>query len=1044
MFKILSVSLIFLFTSILIPQETLIDDFEDLEGWEIIKSDGVEISISSVEGFNGKSIRIDYNFMYGTGYCGIQKKIDITFPENFTFNYRIKADSPTNDWEFKILDSSRENVWWFNQRRKNFSDEWSKETVKKRNISFAWGPTSNRELKSSNFIEFTVASATGGKGTIYIDDFYFSQLTEKSFNELNKTIISSSDSQNLQYLLNDKSNKIWFPEKNWWLTIDLGINSEIGGLIIEWGKDRLNNDFEILLSGNGVDFSEVYSVSDNIKSSSFIRLPGTDTRFIKIKGNLKDSLSIKSITIKPYFFSEDINAFFVNVSKNSKRGYYPRYFNEEKSFWTIFGVHSDNKESLLNEDGMIEVDKYAFSIEPFIFENNNLLTWAESESEQYLLDNYLPVPSVKLNFNQISLDVTTFASGTANTNSSQFIKYTVTNNSDSVVSGKLFLTFRHFLVNPYYQFLNFAGGVSKINSIEKKQNEITINKNYKVYFTGNPEFGVSSFENANITDYLKYGELPKLQSLKSDAGLLSAALEYPYELKPGESANYILIIPYYNNKLSELNFSDSSDYFEIWNTEFEETVNFWKEKLNAVSIELPGKDKKLFDIVRSNLAYILINRDSFGIQPGSRSYERSWIRDGSLTSSAMLKMGLSQEIKEFANWYAGYQYKDGKVPCVVDRRGPDPVDEHDSHGQLIYLFKEYFDFTKDTAFIRDMFPHIKLAVEYIERTTATRKTEKYTKGTDSIRAFFGLMPESISHEGYSEKPMHSYWDNFFVLKGLKDAVSIARVLGKPELTHFITVEKDFRNNLYNSLDLSVKYKNIEYLPGCVELGDFDATSTTIAVYPCNELEHLPANLLHKTFDKYYDFTENRRLPETEWINYTPYELRTLGTFIFLGQSQKAHNLLDFFLDDIRPKGWNHWAEVVWKDYRKPAFIGDMPHTWVGSDFINAFRTFFVYENENDSSIVFGAGITEDWLLSGLSVSNLPGYYGKYSYRIYKVDSGIKIEVDNVDIMPPGGFFFKLPASALKSFNAIYINDKKVDKIPELYFNTTPSVIFLEN
>jgi hypothetical protein len=37
--------------------------------------------------------------------------------------------------------------------------------------------------------------------------------------------------------------------------------------------------------------------------------------------------------------------------------------------------------------------------------------------------------------------------------------------------------------------------------------------------------------------------------------------------------------------------------------------------------------------------------------------------------------------------------------------------------------------------------------------------------------------ESISHEGYSDKAMHSYWDNFFVLKGFKDAAAIASVLG---------------------------------------------------------------------------------------------------------------------------------------------------------------------------------------------------------------------------------------------------------------------------
>jgi hypothetical protein len=28
------------------------------------------------------------------------------------------------------------------------------------------------------------------------------------------------------------------------------------------------------------------------------------------------------------------------------------------------------------------------------------------------------------------------------------------------------------------------------------------------------------------------------------------------------------------------------------------------------------------------------------------------------------------------------------------------------------------------------------------------------------KLFYGLLPASISHEGYSAKPMHSHWDNF--------------------------------------------------------------------------------------------------------------------------------------------------------------------------------------------------------------------------------------------------------------------------------------------
>ncbi|MEK6756877.1 MAG: hypothetical protein AABZ02_12060, partial [Bacteroidota bacterium] len=56
-------------------------------------------------------------------------------------------------------------------------------------------------------------------------------------------------------------------------------------------------------------------------------------------------------------------------------------------------------------------------------------------------------------------------------------------------------------------------------------------------------------------------------------------------------------------------------------------------------------------------------------QPGSRVYERSWIRDGVLTAGALLRLGHAQEVREFLEWYAKFQFPNGKIPCVVDRRG---------------------------------------------------------------------------------------------------------------------------------------------------------------------------------------------------------------------------------------------------------------------------------------------------------------------------------------------------------------------------------------
>ena len=187
------------------------------------------------------------------------------------------------------------------------------------------------------------------------------------------------------------------------------------------------------------------------------------------------------------------------------------------------------------------------------------------------------------------------------------------------------------------------------------------------------------------------------------------------------------------------------------------------------------------------------------------------------------------------------------------------------------------------------------AVEYIESLIAERSTDHFKNGNDSVRAYYGLVTESISHEGYSAKPMHSYWDNFFTMKGLKDAAEIQKILGEKETYERIKKVRDtFKENLYNSLNLAMKVRGIDYIPGCVELGDFDATSTTIALTPCNELNNLPKPQVYNTFDKYYEFFKNRRDGKIDWVNYTPYENRLIGSFIQLDQPERAHELIDSF------------------------------------------------------------------------------------------------------------------------------------------------------
>ncbi|HPT32486.1 MAG TPA: hypothetical protein PLW67_11625, partial [Prolixibacteraceae bacterium] len=486
--------------------------------------------------------------------------------------------------------------------------------------------------------------------------------------------------------------------------------------------------------------------------------------------------------------------------------------------------------------------------------------------------------------------------------------------------------------------------------------------------------------------------------------LAQGVVKYTLHLAPGEKKKLLVAVPFHGKKSIE-GYLNNGYPFDA----FGKSRDFWKKEVGHVRFNLPESANPLLDTYHSNLAYILVNRDRVGIQPGSRSYERSWIRDGALTSSALLKSGIVQEVKDFIDWYAAHQYENGKVPCVVDFRGPDPVPENDSHGELIYLIREYFNFTGDTAFLRSKNGNVLKAVDYIASLVAERSTDHYRYGNDSVRAHYGLVPESISHEGYSAKPMHSYWDNFFTMKGLKDAAEIQKILGEQAAYEKCARLRDtFRENLYNSLELAMKLKHIDYIPGCVELGDFDATSTTIALTPCNELKNLPKPAIFNTFDQYYEFFKNRRDGKLEWVNYTPYENRLIGSFIMLDQPGRARELLEFLLNNQRPQGWHHWAEVVWKDERTPRFIGDMPHTWCGSDFINAFRSMFVYENEFDQSLVLGAALYQEWIDApdGMSVEHLPTYYGEISYAIQKTGGTYRFSITGDVNLPANGIKIK--------------------------------------
>jgi len=713
------------------------------------------------------------------------------------------------------------------------------------------------------------------------------------------------------------------------------------------------------------------------------------------------------------------NSVFESRARQLRRGLYPRGFSGEQSYWTLVGVDGGSRDSaLISEDGAVEVTRGGFSIEPFLLSAGKLVTWADVGTSWSLRDRYLPMPSVHWRAGALSLQTTAFAQGVPGA-SQLVVGYRVGNDGDTASDVTLALAARPFQVNPPTQFLNAPGGISPIHDLAWNGHALTVNGDRTVVpLQPTTRFVASANLPRTLSERLDAGELPVVRTLHDGTGFAQGALLYDIHVPAHGFVDLGIVVPVKPTDDVALP-ADTGTWLR---THADAVAASWHEKLDRVGMTVPADAQPIIDTMKTGVAHILLSRDGPALQPGTRSYSRTWIRDGAMMLEGLLRTGHEDVAASFIHWYAPHQFTSGKVPCCVDARGSDPVPENDSQGELVFSIAELWRYTHDRAALQALWPHVSAAVAYMDTLRASERQPARLTGPD--RALYGLMPASISHEGYSAKPMHSYWDDFWALKGYDDAVELAGVLGRrDDAARFGRSRDTFRDDLHASIGAAMQAKGIDYIPGSAELGDFDATSTTIALSPGGEQARLPGAWVNATFEKYWQGFVARRDGKTPWKDYTPYEVRTLASFVRLGWRDRLGDLITFFFADRRPAAWNQWAEVVGRDAREPRFVGDMPHAWIASDYVRSALDLFAYDRASDQSLVIAAGVQPGWLRGdGITLRDLRTPYGHFGYSLRIAGdkanggkTGAKEAVLTIlqPVDAPGGVVLSLPSGEVR-------------------------------
>ncbi|HMN47106.1 MAG TPA: discoidin domain-containing protein [Povalibacter sp.] len=703
-------------------------------------------------------------------------------------------------------------------------------------------------------------------------------------------------------------------------------------------------------------------------------------------------------------------------ASRANRELYPDTLHRQQVYWTVVGIAAGRQKSVFDEYGNLEAFKGAPLVQPIWRADSGTASAATTaQRTQTLRDGWMPIPSVEWS-PQAGLQLHTEAVAMAQHGAPVTLtRYRLRNVGGEPVKGQLALIVRPLQVNPPWQH----GGIAPIRSIRidgtSQASSVRINGRTFVHSLSAVDARAAAafgdHGETDLTDAVVSGRLPASLSATDGNGLAAAVLGYRVDLQPRETKDIVLAFPLGNDHIdftaeslppapeldrAALLAGHADDAGRAFDTIASQVAGQWQESVGRIRLSLP--DRTLVDMMRAQTAYMLLNQTGPALQPGPRNYNRSFLRDGSATASILARMGMVKAARDYLRWYSNHAvHPNGLVSPILNEdgsvnRGFGSDLEHDSQGQFVWLVAEIARVDGGPASVREYEPQVKLALTYLKELRDRTLAPGYLADRPSPQRFHGILAPSISHEGYSV-PTHSYWDDYWGLKGWHDAIWLAESWGNAELAAWSREQyEELRASVRRSIEATIEWKGIDYMPASADLGDWDPTSVSIGIDPANQMELMPQGPLRTTFDRYLQDVRRRDEPGALYA-YTPYELRNVLTYVHLDQPQVANELLANFMRHRRPAGWHVFAEVVHSLERRDRYMGDMPHTWIGAEYVRMI--FGMLMQEDDKRLRLLPGVPPQWLAGeGIRIGALPITYGSLTMTAQQRDNTLRVTLDS--------------------------------------------------
>jgi len=816
-------------------------------------------------------------------------------------------------------------------------------------------------------------------------------------------------------LLDGNRDTVWrCPDASATVDLDLKAYRPVGSVRIDWGTNGYAQSVTVLHSTNRVDWTAGGCMQS--RAGDFdVLLNETvcDVRYLRFEfseASSPNGFSVAEITLRGAEGIAQPWSRYELAATQAPEGIYPDTFRNRQTYWSVAaGLRGDSPECLLDEWGNFSASAGGAMLSPLLVADGAVVSAQQAAKVEYALGAHgAPMPTLVWRLDSgLALRIRALA-GTERGPTLARVKYDVINDSLMTQTGRLALVARPVRIPPRWA----GGGLAPMYQVRlvessKGWQEMLVNGRALWAAPGNGlAGGASAFEQGDAVEFVRRGEWPAKRVATDEDGLASGVWAMDFDLGPGEAAALVVAAnPAATGRGSPSRrrhpwpFAASPQAAaEEFEHDWTEAEWGWRAATRGYAPHIARSDAA--DCLHAQVGWLLGVSQLDEASAGARM-DTAWLR-----VAALLRAGQAAVAREWIERAAAGVTTNGWVPAIIapEGQGISSVGQegrHDSQGQFVFMVMEYYRYTKDLAFLRDNYPAIRSALEYLRRLRRELEPDEARLPGDQRDLVEGLLPLSGARPGF-QQPLHLYADNFWALLAWKEGRAAAAALGWVDDVRWADHDyQKLRAALQRSIRARLERHDGEWLPAAVEEDLFDVQTVALLLWPCDEPGLLEPHEIQSSLDWFYADFLRRDGANGSARSFTDEGL-LLGALAGMGRGDYAREVLYALLGNRYPSGWHVWADAAARDRRQPRQLRGMPDIRAAAGYVIGARGLAARETGGRLDLFSGA--PAEWLQHGrgFKVFGMPTAFGPLDFSGFWKGNRLSVDIGG-GARPPEGY-----------------------------------------